>query len=53
MELFPKNELNQAMFFFPNKINIAQNQQQFLDAQKEQKKLEKKFKTEVKVKEKE
>ena len=52
MKLFLKNKLNQVMFFFLNKINVAQNQQQLLNAQKKQKKLEKKFKTEIKVKKK-
>ena len=32
MGLFFKNKLDQVMFFFPDKINIAQSQQQFLDA---------------------
>ena len=53
MELFPKNKLNQVMFFFPNKINAAQSQQQFLNTQKEQEKLEKKLKAEARVEEKE
>ena len=53
MGLFPKNKLNQAMFFFPNKINTAQNQQQFLNAQKKPKKLKKKLKAEARIKEKE
>ena len=41
------------MFFFPNKINITQNQQQVLDAQKEQRKFKKKFKVEIRIEEKE
>ena len=49
MGLFLKNKPNQTMFFFLNKINTAQNQQQFLNAQKEQKKFEKKLKAEAKV----
>ena len=50
MKLFFKNESNQAMFFFLNKINVAQSQQQFLNAQKKPKKFEKKLKTEIKIK---
>ena len=41
MELFPKDEPGQAIFFSPNKIAAARQRQQEIDAQKEAEKLAK------------